>query len=115
MSRADAVRAVIAQMRGRRTSDIGCKAAIAIDGWADELDAALTVSEAPEQAKPRQCIWSMDDIGGESMWETQCGHAFEFNDGGPLSNGQRYCGYCGGLLAERYASELAPSPAEEPR
>lgn len=39
------------------------------------------------------CFWGTD--GEESFWETQCGHAFEFNDGGPKDNGFFYCPYCG--------------------
>ena len=50
---------------------------------------------------PRECVWSQDD--GDSMWETTCKHAFEFNDGGPHDNGFTFCGYCGGRLIEMIA------------
>jgi hypothetical protein len=31
------------------------------------------------------------------VWDTACGNKFVFNDGTPTENGQRWCGYCGGL------------------
>lgn len=42
------------------------------------------------------CVWSYDSDG--TFYETACGHAYQFTDGGPTENGQRYCGYCGRLL-----------------
>ena len=60
---------------------------------------------AGEAAERETCQWSIDDYGGESMWETQCGHAFEFNDGGPKANGAGFCCYCGKRLVEAYSSE----------
>ena len=54
---------------------------------------------------PLTCTWSLDDVGGDSTWEAQCGGAFEFNDGGPLSNGMRFCGRCGKLLTEHRTSD----------
>ena len=46
------------------------------------------------------CTWTQDDWGGDSQWETSCGHAFEFHDGGPAENDIKYCGYCGKPLVE---------------
>jgi hypothetical protein len=43
------------------------------------------------------CIWR-EDAGG--LWSTECGHAFEFNDGGPNENQIKFCGYCGSSLKE---------------
>ena len=56
---------------------------------------------------PRQltCAWTIDDWGGDSVYETQCGHTFEFNDGGPVENGFAFCGYCGGKLCEVRTSD----------
>ena len=51
-------------------------------------------------ANAQACQWSLNDIGGDSVWETQCGHAFEFTTDGPAENGFRFCGYCGGPLVE---------------
>lgn len=53
-----------------------------------------------------RCVWTIDDWGGDSQWQTECGKAFEFEDGGPLSNGFKFCGYCGMPLVEEYTSEL---------
>jgi hypothetical protein len=47
------------------------------------------------QSKPPQsdkCKWHID---GESFFVTECGHAFEFNEAGPVENGFRFCPYCG--------------------
>lgn len=53
----------------------------------------------------QHCYWSQDDYGGCSLWETSCGHAFEFNDGGPSENGFAFCGYCGKPLIEQRTTE----------
>lgn len=38
------------------------------------------------------CLWGQDENG---IWETGCGHAFEFTDSGPTENYFRFCPYCG--------------------
>ena len=51
-------------------------------------------------AKPTpnwQCGWS-DDADGN--WDTDCGNLFTFIYGGPLSNGCKFCLYCGKPLIE---------------
>lgn len=50
------------------------------------------------------CAWSLDDIGGDSVWETQCGHSFEWTTDGPRENGAKFCCYCGGVLVEVFTS-----------
>lgn len=65
---------------------------------------------------PPACNWSIDDNGGDSVYETGCGHAFEFNEAGPEENGFAFCGYCGkSLHVARTSAEGSPlaSPAEE--
>lgn len=47
------------------------------------------------------CLWT---INLDGFWSTQCGNAFEFNDGGPSDNGAKFCPYCGGEI-EQEASE----------
>ena len=42
------------------------------------------------------CEWNDDD---EGMFETECGNAFVFTDGGPADNGFRFCPYCGKPIA----------------
>lgn len=41
------------------------------------------------------CTWTEDSDG---VYQTACGHQFQFFDGTPEDNGQKFCGYCGGLL-----------------
>jgi len=38
----------------------------------------------------------LEDDG--EYYDTQCGYAFQTLDGSPLSNGLRFCAYCGGTL-----------------
>lgn len=52
-----------------------------------------------------ECQWYIDDVGGDSVWETKCGHSFEFNDDGPKENGFKFCAYCGGTLVPVLRSE----------
>ena len=40
-----------------------------------------------------ECVWKEVWDGGE--WETSCGEAFCFTDGGPHENKTRFCCYCG--------------------
>jgi hypothetical protein len=61
----------------------------------------VTTQTKPEQIPERgvgaeasvSCFWSTDGL--ESFWETQCGNAFEFIDGGPQDNNFAFCPYCG--------------------
>lgn len=66
-----------------------------------------TKAEAAWAGEPRHaCDWCVDDDG---VWYTGCGHAWQFEDGGPTENGTKWCPYCGGRLSE------APNVAIEPR
>jgi hypothetical protein len=56
-------------------------------------EAALAAAFA---VAPTYCRWTYDVYDGS--WNTGCGHAFTFNDGGPVENSQKFCGYCGGKL-----------------
>jgi hypothetical protein len=52
-----------------------------------------------------RCEWRLDaDEHGDS-WDTDCGHKYQFFDGGPIENGQRYCGYCGKPLKVTRAAQ----------
>ena len=42
------------------------------------------------------CGWNL--VGDDSYYETECGRAFCFNDGGPKENSFKYCPYCGGKI-----------------
>lgn len=58
------------------------------------------------------CVWHQDDVGGSSVWETGCGNAFEFNDGGPIENRAAFCCYCGKPLREsRTSGDERPQPS----
>lgn len=63
------------------------------------------MSQPRTDDRTASCAWNCDDVGGDSVWETSCGHAFQFNDGGPKENGFTFCGYCGGRIVEGYTSE----------
>lgn len=57
-----------------------------------------TKAEAAWAGEPRHaCDWCVDDDG---VWYTGCGHAWQFEDGGPKENGTKWCQYCGGRLSE---------------
>jgi hypothetical protein len=43
------------------------------------------------------CHWQQNEDG---CWDTDCGNAFEFNDGSPIYNGFKCCPYCGEKLRE---------------
>lgn len=44
----------------------------------------------------KECRWALDDVGGDSVYETQCGHNFYFDD---AENPFKFCGYCGRRMA----------------
>jgi hypothetical protein len=53
------------------------------------------------------CQWYLDDVGGDSVWETECKNAFEFTNDGPQENGFKFCCYCGKALTVVLRSENA--------
>ena len=66
-------------------------------------------AEAAWAGEPRHaCEWCVDDDG---VWYTGCGHAWQFEDGGPNENGTKWCPYCGGRLSEAPNAELT-GPSE---
>lgn len=48
--------------------------------------------------KAKACTWEHSDDPDMSWWETSCGEAWTFIDGGPAENGMKFCPYCGGAL-----------------
>ena len=48
--------------------------------------------EPAAPATEEKCKWKENEDG---WWETECDHAWEFNDGGPKENKAIYCPYCG--------------------
>lgn len=43
----------------------------------------------------KNCEWEGD---GEDCYSTDCGKAFEFNDGSAADNGFEFCPFCGGHI-----------------
>ncbi len=70
-----------------------------------EMDNALATLDNTEDAGQRtpSCEWYDD---GEK-WETECGEAFCFHDGGPVENGMKFCPYCGKPLGVKRNTEDA--------
>jgi hypothetical protein len=62
--------------------------------WADQDDAAAA---RPEPRK--RCAWTLDEH--DDSWDTACGNKFQFTDGGPIENDQKFCGYCGLKIRSR--------------
>ena len=58
----------------------------------------LLVAEALDGGKPHTCKWTHDDNDG--LYGTECGNAFEINDGTPKENQMAFCCYCGGTIKE---------------
>lgn len=40
----------------------------------------------------KKCLWAENSDG---YWETDCGKAFEFSNGGPDENHHKFCHCCG--------------------
>ncbi len=55
------------------------------------------------------CNWT-EDIDG--LWATDCGHVFEFHEGGPENNGFQFCPWCGRNPVD---VPCIPDPSEGPR
>jgi len=72
--------------------------------WPECLDSLghrtflLIVAEALDGGKPHTCKWTHDDNDG--LYGTECGNAFEINDGTPKENQMAFCCYCGGTIKE---------------
>jgi hypothetical protein len=44
---------------------------------------------------PQGCVWTFDNDMDSPKWDTGCGEAYCFIDGGPTENGVKYCPFCG--------------------
>jgi len=53
------------------------------------------------------CLWRQDADGN---WDTQCGNAYVFIEGGPKDNQFVFCPYCGGELGEEPYDEQDLEP-----
>jgi hypothetical protein len=66
------------------------------------------LNAAPPAVK--DCEWAIDDVGGDSVYETSCGHNFYFDDSTYAGeNSFKFCAYCGGRLVEVKTSEPLPA------
>ena len=50
----------------------------------------------PVAREPLTCEWSHNDDDG--YWDTSCGKAWRFDDGGPKENNMNFCHCCGKTL-----------------
>jgi hypothetical protein len=54
------------------------------------------------------CRWTEDE---EGFWKTACGHIHCLEEGGPIDNYLRFCGYCGkGLVEQRWGETQKAQP-----
>ena len=63
------------------------------------MDSALTTPQpthAQAGAVPLTCEWTHNEDDG--FWETACGEAWRFDDGGPGENNMHFCHSCGNSL-----------------
>jgi hypothetical protein len=52
-------------------------------------------------------------VDDDGVWYTGCGHAWQFEDGGPKENSAKFCQYCGGRLTEAPNGRGEPPRAAE--
>ena len=50
----------------------------------------------PVVREPLTCEWTRNDDDG--YWDTSCGKAWRFDDGGPKENNMNFCHCCGKTL-----------------
>ena len=67
-------------------------------GAAQLVRAALAKWGAPQPVvrEPLTCEWTHNDDDG--YWDTSCGKAWRFDDGGPKENNMNFCHCCGKTL-----------------
>ena len=59
----------------------------------ESLEQLRKMRELPQHDD--SCQWKED---GDGIWNTGCGHLFEFTADGPTENQFRFCPYCGGKI-----------------
>ena len=60
---------------------------------------AGALADYEDHTKNCRCVWVYDE--NHDNWNTTCGHAFCFIDGGPNENHMKFCPYRGKKLKER--------------
>ena len=66
-----------------------------LNGLIDEV-LAKWGSPQPVVREPLTCEWTHNDDDG--YWDTSCGKAWRFDDGGPKENNMNFCHCCGKTL-----------------
>ena len=68
------------------------------DGLRKHLETALWSQPTQPQAGavPLTCEWTHNE--DDEFWETACGEAWRFDDGGPGENNMHFCHSCGNSL-----------------
>lgn len=73
--------------------------AVLVQMWLrDAMRAALAKWGTPQPVvrEPLTCEWTNNDDDG--YWDTSCGKAWRFDDGGPKENNMNFCHCCGKTL-----------------
>ena len=82
---------------GKLIREAAAEVRAAQEGRRAALERAVN-AEAAWAGEPRHaCEWCVDEDG---VWYTGCGHAWQFENGGPAENDTKWCQYCGGRLSE---------------
>ena len=69
------------------------------DGLNGLIDEVLAKRGTPQPVvrEPLTCEWTHNDDDG--YWDTSCGKAWRFDDGGPKENNMNFCHCCGKTLS----------------
>lgn len=61
---------------------------------------ALGWNSKREEEESRTCEWTQDSGPDFDLWNTSCGNAFTFFDGGPKDNEVHFCNFCGAKVIQ---------------
>lgn len=67
-----------------------------MQGW--RVVCATLADEVRRLRDIKTCEWTQDCDDSE-LYETECGHVFQFIDGSPDDNKFKNCPFCGGMLS----------------
>ena len=59
------------------------------------------------------CVWTHDDF--HEKWDTTCGESFWFADGNPISNGMKFCPFCGRKIHSQFDKKVTGGTLESHR
>lgn len=69
---------------------------------------AIKKLESLESKPTTYCLWM---VSAEGLWHSKCGQYFEFNVGEPITNGFKFCPYCGKSVAQELRMNMEPLPS----